>query len=561
MNNSLEKIKSKIANLLKTKSFFFIWSSIVFIIGIIFHSYVGELSTLFAQKTFQSKKLTYEVLSITRHNKNELFELSEVEGFNSFNLNLDDPIIKDYYVIKVMLKNIGASIDHPLNFEFSSGSKCCRHKILDMRHKILYPRNKSMKINNSILNDLVWALDENYSPIFLKWSYDDHKEISGFNIYRSLIKDAGYGQINDRLVTNPSLRIQSNSFKEIYPNYYGVTVVGTNGLESDINMTYKMTDFTAFHPLFKNLIYVEPNFSSTEKADGSPHAPFRSLGEAISKAEISSTYFVKSYREKLSNVQNFSDEVKVIYLDDLKFLNGIAEVSLLSGLDENAEVLFYFLVKTLPDEEFDISLRLEGSPNVIMSKVDSNDNINKQNVKNIMSSKDFYRVSLTPYQARVLQGNGSQFIVWDKPKNNAYKSVRIFRSARRSTDDLSNIGKELFEGRGNDGESLECKLSSREPIGTMKSSQRKIENLTPPPRLKKNITISAPLPPMIISVTAKLIISFPEAYYFEDKTVSPNKAYTYTLYAYDDKDNYSYPVTVNSTFGANQFHICNQSSP
>lgn len=34
-------------------------------------------------------------------------------------------------------------------------------------------------------------------------------------------------------------------------------------------------------------------------------------------------------------------------------------------------------------------------------------------------------------------------------------------------------------------------------------------------------------------------------YYFADDKVSSDKIYTYVLYAYDDDNNYSYPIVVN----------------
>lgn len=152
---------------------------VVYGLGTGLTSIISKTADFFAGKYLSSSKISYEVVSISHYNKRELSSVSEAEGNVSFNLKLDDPILTDYYLAKVILKNEGVAIREPLKFNILMGNG--NAKILDIQHKVIAPANKLVKIANS-LPSLTWELPQSSYPYRLEWDHNEPERVSGFNV-------------------------------------------------------------------------------------------------------------------------------------------------------------------------------------------------------------------------------------------------------------------------------------------------------------------------------------------------------------------------------------------
>ncbi len=496
----------------------------------------------FAQQYFHAKELSYEILSISQHKKYKLIDVAKLEGLDPFDLNLDDPILTRYYLIKIRLQNEGEAVKGTLTFHVSMGQHT---KILDIKYKVISPPSKFLKIIHS-LPPLTWKmLGKNETPL-LSWDYDSPYSVAGFNVYRSVFKDIGYGRINEQLVTQEGFVIPFTR-PYVSTSYYRITAVGTNGFESPPSVPDKFPDALAFQPSFKDVYFVDPNLLVKAEADGSRKAPFHSLTEAISKKGGSAIFIVNESRKNITSSQNISTQAKVFYKDDLGFLNGRAEVSLLNGIDEHADIELFFLCKSISRKEIDVKLSLEGAPQVKFGKVETGYENTVRLNQETGGPKVDAKMLLTPKKVKTFLGQNTIYLVWDKPQSPEYEGVRIFRSRMRTADDLTSVGEELHDGPGST-DTLSCKYSSNWKDPLKQHDFNRLSRLThyhyqPPPRKGEGAPPAAPSRLRIVTTIDVNVDSF----YYADKSVSLGMAYTYTLFAFDNENKYSYPILINAS--------------
>ena len=92
---------------------------LVFIVGAVLRPALERGVEILIEKKLSIKKISYELESISCHSRNELTKIAKAFGVAEFDLRLDDPILADYYLIKVRLRNIGQAIKGPLKFVFT----------------------------------------------------------------------------------------------------------------------------------------------------------------------------------------------------------------------------------------------------------------------------------------------------------------------------------------------------------------------------------------------------------------------------------------------------------
>ena len=546
MTYDLKKLKDKASiiwlNLNRIRKLIPAWVSLIllFVFGLLVSPYLAEYVSLLAQRRFSAQELHYEISSISLHKKYELFSLSNAEGLSEFNLGLDDPILADYYLVKVRLRNDGKAIKSSLKFNVTIGKNYT--KILDIKHKVIKPTNKSFKIIHS-LPPLTWEMHEDIRGVTLAWSYE-LATVAGFHVYRSVLKNEGYGRINERMVTQPQVEIQLNNLSTCY---YRVTAIGFNGMESKSNDPIRFPDSAAFLPLFKDVYWVNPDTVSENAADGTRKAPFRSLSEGIERKGKSATFLVEQSREEVTSIGSLSKKARVFYKGDLRFLNGWAQVSLLDGMDEGTEIELFFLCKMIPEKVIDLNMKLEGAPEIRFKKGETQWRHRIQ-LKNEAGSSMDPKVLLTPREVKTYLGEGTIYLVWEKPKSSAYKGVRIFRSGKRSADDLTNFGQELYDGPGC-SDKLERVVWTKNSIepDRLKRFRHSIDYSYVSPPQKKSA--APPLPPTGFGIRGIEVISEldDDLLHFADNSVSSSKAYTYTLWAYGNNYTYSYQIVINAS--------------
>jgi hypothetical protein len=516
-------------------------------------------------KYYSKAAISYDVISVSSLKEQELQEYPKAEGINPFDLKLDDSIIDKYYVIKLKLSNKGVALTGNLKFLLSIGRNDV--KIIDIKHIVKNPVHKAIAISHSIPN-LIWSL-EKASERTLTWDpprtdiygyKSTETDLAGFNVYRSKFKDAGYGKINDKLIQNTFFKIDSTILYS--PAYYASEAVTALGGRSDLSNSVKLPEGLAFSHHFKDVIIVDPNSKSKKQSNGSKMNKYISLSEAIKREGKKVTYLVEDYRENIVNADNLVDNknenIKVLYLDDLKFFKGQADISFPSGLDEDAELYFYILFKTISETGYDTSLLLEGRPEVKVIK--SNSSIQKNIHRDNEKSKDKLdkKYLLTPMLATAYVGKNNIYLMWEYPKDQKYKGVRIFRSEKRDNHSYS-LGEEIYNGTGNIDE-LFCKnikaviFRADSKVGTFDVPEE-------PPQQQ----IKVPAAPNMLN--AKQIFGGVNEKggrhlpFFADNKVSPIKVYTYTLYAYDDNGINSYPIVINASLrDLDSGLICNTKS-
>lgn len=521
---------------------------IVFLAGIVVTVLLQEPIKHILYKYFFKAAISYDVISISSLKEQELQQYAESEGINPFNVNLDDPIIDKYYVIKLKLNNKGIALTGSLKFLLSIGRNDV--KIIDIKHIVKNPVNKAIAISHSI-PDLIWSLEKasegalSWDPPTTNANGSKLTGLAGFNVYRSKFKDVGYGKLNDKLIQNTFFKINSEILSS--PAYYAVEAVNTTGLRGDLSNLVKIPENLAFSPHFKDVIIVDPYSKSKKVSNDSKMHSYISLSEAIKREGKKVIYLVEAYRKNIVSadnlVDNKNDNIKVLYLDDLKFLKGQSDIFFPSGLDEDAELYFYILFKSSSETGYDTSLLLEGRPEVKVLRNNSSihKNIHRDNEKSKGELDKKYL--LTPILATAYVGKNSIYLMWEYPKDQKYKGVRIFRSEKGDNHSYSR-GEEIYNGLGNIDE-LFCKnikdvmFRADSKVGTFDVPSEPPQQQKPTPTAPKmlNIQISE-------DVNEKGGRHLP---FFVDNKVSPNKVYTYTLYAYDGNGINSYPIVINAS--------------
>jgi hypothetical protein len=518
---------------------------LTFILGTIASPFLSETGKLIALKYFHSSKITYQVLSISKHRIDELSGISESYVINNFNLKLDDPILDDYYLIRVLITNERDPIKSPITFYVNTEND--KSKILDLKIKLVEPSNKNIKIIHS-LPDLKWMIPAKYTPK-LSWEVTGSLSgTSGFNIYQSFLKDVGYGRVNDTLIRKMAYEYPIDPSRLLSPFYCKISSIGIYGEETKLSAEIKFPDLFAVSPFFKEVVWINPAEKNVSNPDGTLDAPFTSLSEAISNRKGSSVFIFNQRKSNILGKDNLlnKSEFTILYKEDLDFLKGKISFSIPTGLDEDAKVELFLLCKMIPNDKTEFKLALEGSPEIKFVKRGEQKKFHFPVISK--SEEEKIKYDLTPAIIKSYPGKDGIYLVWERPNSTSYKGVRIFRSARKKAADTLNLGKDIYEGVGFPGpllwnftgKSVEEFDLDRLYLGKV------IPNLEPPPKKIKNedIDLHSPTGLRIIGIEE---ITGKDSFYFVDKDVSPTEEYTYTIYSYNDGEKYSIPVLVNAS--------------
>ena len=456
MGNSLIR-RQKILSVIKSKTLrkLLRWL-LIFVAGVVLGPYLEETAKQLAQKRSAAMELSYEVSAVAHYQKFEVTGVAKSQGIPSFDLKLDDPLLSDYCLTKIMLRNRKGPIKSPLRLEVYIGTPLA--KIMDVKFKIKRPANKSMAIVNSLPN-LTWAFRKVLRPT-LSWNAGDPDTTAGYCVYRSFLRDRGYGRVNDKLLTRPIYKMAEGRLQNLSRGYYSVIVVSVSGTESGLSDPAVFPDYFAFNPTFSDSVSVYPG---EKRAEVSEPDEFTSLSEAMSKFGRSKVYIVHKHRKDILQSEDLSNDPRVFYYDDLEFLKGKVTISLLDGIDEDGAIEFLILYKVLPGQKTDLSLKLQGMIGISLRRVGK---LQQEDVKlDYRDNKEDIKKSLAPVAVYTAWVNGGIYLIWQKPESADYKGVRIFRSEKRDWADMNRLGKKLYEGPGL-SKRLVCPLIEKPPIQT-----------------------------------------------------------------------------------------------
>ena len=451
--------------------------------------YFVYIAGYFSDKYFSTKKIEYEILLYEVYKKPELNKIANREHIR-FSFDLDDPFIDDYKLVKVKLSNKGPFIDSPLALNISSLPSCT--KIIDIRHKIMYPKEKFLNITYSLPQPTKDFLEENHNyRMVIGWN--PSKNPSAHCIYKSINKFVGYGRINDEVITSNEFSIDIDSAKNNRKFYICISAL------------------TRF-------------------------------GESILSNPI-----------EVSNIQQYYISRNIFDIENGKdFMEGKTKVLLNNGLDEEAEIYFYILCKIDQDVEFNmledyelkLDIILQGEPQIIFqgnkTELKKNHTFNKKEP----DTELWKYAALTPEKVTSRSDKKTIYIIWKKPQNADYEGIKIFRSDMRNYHDLFNVGEEIYDGYGS--EHQEFGFSSFVELDDMPIDKHDDNQIFKPKRKKPQPKIC---PPNLISIKAiqntnnlsKNILCY------EDNEVNPKLVYTYTIYAYNKEGYFSFPIVVNAS--------------
>jgi hypothetical protein len=438
-------------------------------------------------------------IAISKHARTELGKFERSLSIEPFDLGIDDPLLDEYYVIRLRLHSVGTAIDQPLTFAIFTGAN--DNKILSVQHKVIRPRNKSVKIVHSI-PEVRWAWPEGGVKTKFTWDYPATLEEVYFNVYRSLLRKGGYGRANPKHITSTSWEMVEKARRELYPAYY--KIFAANGWAQ----------------------------AGSEPFESQNLAPLRSFV----RREPSQKDPAGASRPPTANSVNESE---------LGFAQGHVNITLNNGMDANADLYVYVLCKVLPGSELAPSVALEGSPTVgfkLRGKVPP------IRIPSIEFKADKLRARLTPIFVDYIASSESIILVWEKPEAREFVGVRVFRTPERQLGDLQGVTREqeVYDGPGLK-RSVILRLAKTEAL--FMSDASKMEGILrfslPPEREKPVASDGRPklTPPSGLRFSSE--VSLDSGYYID--TPPKGVTFTYVIYGYDENGNVSYPVLVNAS--------------
>ena len=497
------------------------------VIGTIIYNSLSKPDFELEYKTLQVKKLT----------KAELMKLNyENFGSKKIDFSMDDNIIPNYYFAVLGFNNVGSFIEDSLVIDLNFNGT--QFKILDVMCKMLEPEERiidaemqrpPLKFNRSIF-------DAEFDEVSLKFEIDELR--IGAIVYRSYIKDVGFGRINALPITENKFSIKAPSKLK---SCFTLTHMGYSGEESafGVKVPFPETIFNGYS--FKNAMTLD-----IEKND-----LIKKLEDYRNKLEDKKIIFVNLTKEQFFRFvypHSFTD-LPIYFNDDVKFLKGKTSL-LFNNIPKKAKYKIYIYYKTYVErKDHNITLFLRDIKNIELKKKDDkiihepsvDDSIKKLSI----NSKE----ALTPECVKIFLEEDNILISWSIPQNKLYNGVRVFKSILNESDLTKSSlkwGKEIYDGKGFNGpilgqegnfifhpkkqETSDIKSKYEPPI------KEEYERMKLPTPTGFNIAVEQKYTKLLNSNNGKLMP------FFADNSITCNETYLYTLVAYDNNYNYSYPI-------------------
>lgn len=473
----------------------------IIISGLLIKIIGGGVISNYINDKYNEKKIIYSVEKIKKFHKNELYNFVNNYNIGEFNLNFDDDIIEDYFIIHSKLQNNKNTIGESVRLSIKIGD--FGSKILDIKYKEFEKNNKKIKITNSLKNnEFKWFFPkESKTPYQLGWTidFDTNYELDGFNIYRSNLKDSGFGKVNSEIIKSQLWKISEKPNYRLDNVYYRATVLSKNGEESPLGNVFPVGNISPFYSF-----------------------------EKIEKNIVNNT-------EKNSNIQLDTQKEIDINTVDITMPNGIGSGS---GVD------IYILCKTLPGIYVTHDVKLIDNLSVNL-EVNIKENIFSP--EKLEHFADDAKIKSTVKAIRSYSSDNEVYFIFDVGDVNLDK-VRVFRSIERASGDFSNVGDEIYNGKilydykslfienSNYNSELTKNINNDDNLKYLEPPDNKSEKLTK----EKSKTLDAP-------TLFKIYKGIPLTNgYFVDKNLADDRSYSYTFYTYDKNGIIGCPILVNA---------------
>lgn len=483
--------------LLKPKAWLEPKTLLALVVGFIFSQLVSfghKWIELKMEEGFKTVGISVEYGGIETLAVSNLSEYVKRVDCPMFQMNLDDNILTNYFVIPLTFRNFTHVPVSPVNFRLDAG--CCDAKILDVEFRVRSPVAKMISLRHD-LPHLNWTLPTNSLPIILNWVCQPDAEV---NVYASIAKDRGYGQVTALPLAGDQLQLSIAANRK--PNQYFLRTVEVNGWGEGPPST---------------LGFPNPAYNS--------RVTFEKSDSLVPRSTLNAG-------------------------TNMPFLEGKTMISFETGLDPAASVDVYVLGKAPSGNTIKPSLKMDGEPGVLFKEENQAPRLDMPYTETL----DRTKLLLTPLQVRAVCASGKVLFSWDPTACSNYGGMRIFRSRERILGDYSDVGEEVFDEFGITN-TIELNQrfgnhSPRDPSTVVTNSQRFFDD---PPRTKpvetKPVIVNGrqvfpPLAPVNLSISSIQRLTGQAT--FIDSPPETNVVFTYTFYAFDHAGNVSYPVVVNA---------------
>lgn len=323
------------------------------------------------------------------------------------------------------------------------------------------------------------------------------------NIYGSLVKDRGFGQITGVPVEGNEVEIHFVPGREPSRYFFRLTTGNAWG-ESPAGEVL----------VVPNTLYLQGNFKP-----------------------------LKESTTNLSEVATLSEKERT------SFRKGRTIISFETGLDPAATVDVYILGKVASGQSINPSLKMDGEPGVLFKKENSAPRFALPDIELPSRAK----LEITPSQVRAVSVSDKVVFFWDTSACSNYSGIKVFRSRERRMGDFADVGEKVFDGFG----STNAFELERMPEASLPASAREtapdfqkfadLAPVDPQPAVTTTQRAAAsgrPAPPQDLSV--RLVEKIEGFTHLLDTPPQRDVVFTYTLYAFDRAGNQSYPIVVNA---------------
>jgi hypothetical protein len=442
---------------------------------------------------FKSSGISVEYGRIESLGSSDLDQYAERVGCGTFERNLDDDVITNYFVIPLKFQNFTRSPVGRVEFVLDAG--CPYAKIIDVRYAVLSPKGKRMVIRHD-LPELKWTPLTNLVAVKASWEFQRGDRAI---VYGSVAKDRGFGQ---------------------------VTPVPDEG----------DTVWLAFVPSRKPSRYFFRVTMVNAWGEGEP-------GKVM--AVPTARYLLANFKPLKESATNDSQTPVLGAKESMPFLEGRATISFETGLDPEATVAVYVLGKITPGESINPSVKMYGEPGVLFREENPTPRFAILETESLSQAK----LNTTPLQVRSVSVSDKLLFFWDASTCSNYSGVKVFRSNVRPLGDFTNIGEKIFDGFGSTN-SFEIERISevnrpKPSSGEAPNYQEFLEHAPVDPQPAPNARTHPP-PDAPTNLRWHISEKVEGFAFFTDAPPERDVVFTYTLYAFDRAGNQSYPVVINA---------------
>lgn len=512
-----------------------------------FINYSGELIKYFL--TSNNLELEYKILSSNIFSKKEIEQAIKAKFVNlKIDYSFDDNFISEYHLTKVELKNVGPFIKDELFIDVNFNNE--NVKILSILGKSIEPYVKEIELEYN-KPPFIWNPFEKNEDTLEVGLYFRVEEPGAYMVavYRSYNKEVGFGKINPKI-------LKKNEYKDYVLKgeryWYRIGNFSSSGLESPHIGPIAWPAVLFNKPSFKD---VEEIFLS-DIEDYNARLDSIFLKYRVLKTENPNT---KIYVDVIKSdfirwrEPDELDYENTYFKEDIRFLNGKSSI-FFNNFSKNGIIRLWIISKSTSSNFINnLSLEFSEAKDIEITRA-SRFYDNEKLKSSISKKKKSLKEKLTPYQTKIFNGENKIIITWTIPNYSKYKFVRIFKTKINPNHKALplNWDNEIYEGKGEEFflfSNVTKIIKSNNNILKENFSVVLTQNqLKPPPRRRRTPIdrpsapsgmkiYGPPLSPTIVNLNENKIMP-----YFEDYDIIDGHTYSYVLVAYDNHDNYSFPI-------------------